>query len=242
MSDKSLILLKQNPLIKAKYVTKDGTSFKAVHHDLINALMHAIQKTIKLSNTEFDTVSIRSQSLRKLARLSLTNDDFIYKSLVDLTNIGFDLDKVSRERLSKQIGGNVKAGYITFITSIIKVVDEKDKRNFLFKISFNKNFFSIVLNIDFSVLHGNYTPISVTIASGIDTKYGKKLYELLTMKQKMGNFTLKIEELRIYFGNKQHISQISQTIKRASNQVNEFIPFSIEVHKLDKAISFYYKK
>ena len=243
MKDTKHTLLKQNPIIKSIANAVNGVSYKEVHHDLLNCIMFAIQKSIEINgaNEAFNAIIIKEEDIKKYTKITKATDNFIFKSLTELMHITYELTEKDLKKYSTILGINVVASKISFITEVTKIKDDIDKRVVKYKIKFNNTFFLPILDTDFNISYGNYTPLNLGNVSQINSKHGKKLYELLMSRKKMGSFSLSLDELRRFFGKDNYsMSDFKAMIERGSKKVQLLIPFTIEVHKKDKKISFYY--
>ncbi len=220
---------KQNALINA--FTSNKIIYKEVHHDLLNLFMSIIQKKYNSGDYNFDVMNISQEIICNKANVSKIN---LFQNIKDLMNINYILTKEDKARLKKN-GLNISDGAFSFITSIIKNIDNPNKP--IYKITFNNELFKFLLDKNYCLKNGNYTEIQISDISLLKGKHQKILAEILLSHKYKKEFSLDYDFLIKKFNIQS--KYLVGIIKKVAISINkQFIKFEYEIHKKDKKISF----
>lgn len=228
---------KQNALINA--FISDKVVYKEVHHDLLNLFMMTIQDLYLKHDNNFNIINIDKELICAKANIDISTPVFPY--LKELVDIKYQFTKKDIARLNK-LGLSITNKISAFIIDVEELT-YGDKRSKKYKITFNKNLFSYLLDNEFCIKHGNYTVIRNTNINSLKSKYQKMLAEIILSNKFKKEFDLDYEELRIKFGiaNKP-FSYLTKILKKHLPILQEnFMDFDYEYHKKDKKMSIYLK-
>jgi len=240
----SNIILKQNPLIKAKF----NWIYKESHHDIINGLVHIFQNSLLINREnvnlfnydllEYKKVHISADKLRSICKFGKRENDYMFDILKSIRDQSATLINFKDED-----GVFYKKKTLSFLDSVGIIKNDTDKRKDDFEIVFSSDFIKIATKA-FNLKIGNFTQVPLSNVTTLNSKHAKRLYEMiLSHLEYKEQWTLNKDQLDILFDmENKPLSYIVRTIQRNYNHVYKLIHFSYEVHKKDKLISFYFDK
>lgn len=223
---------KQNALINAIFDSE--IKYKEVHHDLSNLIMGVIQKIYR-ENKDFNTIVLSKEQICKYANLDLSSN--IFPHLKDLIKINYTFTTDDIKKL-KKTGLNITNRVSAFITDIVEENSE-DKRSKIYKIKFNTDLFSFLLDNKFSVNHGNYAVIKIADIAFLNSKYQKMLGELFLEHKYKKEFSFHYDFLRKKFNiENKAMGYLMDILKLHLPKLQDkFMHFKYEFHKKDKLLS-----
>jgi len=244
------VVYKQNPVIRGYFKDIDNnlTLLSDFDLDVLNAIYYTTQQSLfNIHPVEYDKIQIRTKTFfisdlkKQLKMTSNTYVEDIKNSLKKLFNIEIYL----KNFIDPVSGKKIKEQYSRIITDLKYVDSNKNEVILEFSDLFMVN---ILRHTDkqSDKKIGNFTPINTETTRRIKSKYGKRLYEhLLSFKGKgqRNYLTMDIDSLnKLYGTNHTALSRLTEITKRIYNQVNKELPFTYEVYKADKKISFRFEK
>jgi len=229
-------ILKQNPLIRAESVVKAQETivyqcYTAKEHDLINAILFILQTrlfrkdsldTLMQTNVEERWFTFQISELRKLAGFKDTAggalkeviDGIISKTfrLKQIITVDEEGKKIKKERIEALVKA---ADFYTY-----------GRDNFV-NLQLSRVFVALA-HTEYSISCGNYTKVSISQISKINSKAGKRLFEFIKMRGNPNLLQLKESDLRMICGEQKHFSNYVQKIKQATTKLNNIgITFDI---------------
>ena len=229
-----LIIYKQNPIIKGYFTEREKKNIVMPNEfdlDILNALYGYVQKKLFDIKPEeyknYKRMTISELEIRNILSIADRNFNANLKRSVESL---YNTDIVLKNFIDPITG--TKSEYTH--TRIIFEYSYKDGKYFL---NFNELFFINILRHK-----TNYTRIDIFDSKSLKSKYAKKLYEYLkAMAHRNTSFSLSMKELNEMFGTDYLVmSRIAQVLKRVHDSISEIIPFTYEIFKKDKLVSFSY--